>query len=50
MVDIIERTANECLVPLTVGGGIRSIDDMKMFLSVGADKVSVNSSAIKDPK
>ena len=49
MVDIIERTANECLVPLTVGGGIRNIDDMKMFLSVGADKVSVNSSAIKDP-
>ena len=50
MIDIIERTANECLVPLTVGGGIRNIDDMKMFLSVGADKVSVNSSAIKDPK
>ena len=50
MVDIIERTANECLVPLTVGGGIRNIDDMKMFLSVGADKVSVNSSAVKDPK
>ena len=50
MVDIIERTANECLVPLTVGGGIRNIDDMKKFLSVGADKVSVNSSAIKDPK
>ena len=50
MVDIIERTANECLVPLTVGGGIRNIDDMKMFLSVGADKVSVNSSAIKDPR
>ena len=50
MVDIIERTANECLVPLTVGGGIRSVDDMKMFLSVGADKISVNSSAIKDPK
>jgi cyclase len=49
MVNIIERTANECLVPLTVGGGIRNIDDMKMFLSVGADKVSVNSSAIKDP-
>ena len=41
MVDIIERTANECLVPLTVGGRIRSVDDMKMFLSVGADKISV---------
>lgn len=50
MVDIIERTANECLVPLTVGGGIRGVDDMKNFLSVGADKVSVNSSAIKEPK
>lgn len=50
MVDVIERTANECLVPLTVGGGIRGVDDMKNFLSVGADKVSVNSSAIKEPK
>ena len=50
MVDSIERTANECLVPLTVGGGIRGVDDMKNFLSVGADKVSVNSSAIKEPK
>ena len=49
MVDIIERTANECLVPLTVGGGIKSIEDMNMFLSVGADKVSVNSSAINNP-
>jgi len=49
MVDIIERTANVCLVPLTVGGGIRSIEDMNMFLSVGADKVSVNSSAINNP-
>ena len=49
MVEIIERTANECLVPLTVGGGIRSIEDMNMFLSVGADKVSVNSSAINNP-
>ena len=50
MVDVIERTANECLVPLTVGGGIRGVDDMKNFLSVGAYKVSVNSSAIKEPK
>jgi len=49
MIDIIERTANECLVPLTVGGGIRSIEDMNMFLSVGADKVSINSSAINNP-
>ena len=49
MVDIIERTANECLVPLTVGGGIRSVEDMKIFLSVGADKISINSSAVKNP-
>ena len=49
MVNIIERTANECLVPLTVGGGIKSIEDMNIFLSVGADKVSVNSSAINNP-
>lgn len=49
MIDIIEKTANHCLVPLTVGGGIKSLNDMKKFLSVGADKISVNSAAIKNP-
>ena len=49
MVDIIEKTANECFVPLTVGGGVRKLSDMDKFLSVGADKVSLNSAAIKNP-
>ena len=46
MVDIIEKTAYQCFVPLTVGGGVRGISDMDKFLSVGADKVSLNSAAI----
>jgi cyclase len=49
MVDIIERTAYECFVPLTVGGGVRELSDMDKFLSVGADKVSLNSAAINNP-
>ena len=49
MVDIIEKTANECFVPLTVGGGVRKLSDMDKFLSVGADKVSLNSAAINNP-
>ena len=49
MVDIIEKTAYECFVPLTVGGGVRDLSDMDKFLSVGADKVSLNSAAIKNP-
>ena len=49
MVDIIEKTAYECFVPLTVGGGVRELSDMDKFLSVGADKVSLNSAAIKNP-
>ena len=50
MVDIIEKTAYQCFVPLTVGGGVRGITDMDKFLSVGADKVSLNSAAINNPK
>ena len=49
MVDIIEKTAYECFVPLTVGGGIRELSDMDKFLSVGADKISLNSAAINNP-
>ena len=49
MVEIIEKTANKCFVPLTVGGGIKRLSDMDKFLSVGADKVSLNSAAIKNP-
>ncbi|HAB18022.1 MAG TPA: imidazole glycerol phosphate synthase subunit HisF [Verrucomicrobiales bacterium] len=50
MVDVIERTADRCFMPLTVGGGIRSLDDMSALLLAGADKVSLNSSALKDPE
>lgn len=46
--DIVERTAREVFVPLTVGGGIRSVEDFQMLLRAGADKISVNSAAVKD--
>ena len=47
--DVIHRTAAECFMPLTVGGGVRSADDFRKMLLAGADKVSVNSSAVADP-
>ena len=50
MIDVIEKTAENIFVPLTVGGGVSSVEDMKSFLDVGADKVSLNSAAIKNPK
>ena len=49
MVDVIERAANECFMPLTVGGGIKSVDDMFTMLRAGADKISINSSALANP-
>ncbi len=49
MLDIVSETASSLFVPLTVGGGIRSVDDMRDALNAGADKVSVNSAAVKDP-
>ncbi|WP_086350480.1 imidazole glycerol phosphate synthase subunit HisF [Candidatus Enterococcus clewellii] len=49
MIDVIERTASEVFIPLTVGGGIRSVEDMKKMLQAGADKISLNSAAIKEP-
>jgi len=48
--DIISRTAKEIFIPLTVGGGIRTLDDIKNVLRAGADKVSINTSAIKKPQ
>ena len=47
--DVIRRTAAECFMPLTVGGGVRSEDDFRTLLLAGADKISVNSSAVGDP-
>src|SRR5437773_1755622 len=49
MVDVIERAANECFMPLTVGGGLRTVADMYTMLRAGADKISINSSALADP-
>lgn len=49
MVKVIERTADEVFIPLTVGGGINSIEDIRQILRAGADKVSINTAAIKNP-
>ena len=49
MVDMVERTAKQVFIPFTVGGGIRSIEDIRKMLLAGADKVSLNSSALKNP-
>ena len=50
MLDVVRRTAQKVFVPLTVGGGIRTIDDFRDTLRAGADKVSVNSAAVKNPQ
>ena len=50
MVGVIERVADQCFMPLTVGGGIRSVDDMFAMLRAGADKISINSSALARPE
>lgn len=47
--DVVERTAAQVFVPLTVGGGIRTLEDFQQLLRAGADKISVNSAAVKDP-
>lgn len=49
MVDIVEKVAREVFIPLTVGGGIRTLDDIYSLLHVGCDKVSINSPAITNP-
>jgi cyclase len=50
MLDVVRRTAEVVFMPLTVGGGIRTIDDVRALLNAGADKVSVNSAACRDPE
>ena len=50
MLDVVARTAEQVFIPLTVGGGIRTIDDFRRILAAGADKISVNSAAIKRPE
>jgi cyclase len=50
MVEVVARTAEEVFIPLTVGGGVRTLDDARRLLRVGADKVSVNSAAVERPE
>ena len=50
IVDVIERVADQVFIPLTVGGGVRSIDDVRKLLNAGADKVSINTAAIENPE
>ena len=49
MIDLVERTASHVFIPLTVGGGVRSTEDIRQLLRAGADKVSINTSAISNP-
>lgn len=48
--DVVRRTAEVCFMPVTVGGGIRTLEDIRALLNAGADKVSINSAAVKDPE
>ncbi|MBK89755.1 MAG: imidazole glycerol phosphate synthase subunit HisF [Chloroflexi bacterium] len=50
LIDVVRKVSSQVFIPLTVGGGIRAIKDMKIMLEAGADKVSINSSAISNPK
>ena len=50
MIDVVQRTAEQVFMPLTVGGGIRTIEDIRMLLNAGADKVSINSTACTNPE
>ncbi|HYQ48390.1 MAG TPA: imidazole glycerol phosphate synthase subunit HisF [Thermodesulfovibrionales bacterium] len=49
ILDVVERTAEDVFMPLTVGGGIKTIDDIRALLNSGCDKVSINTTAVKDP-
>ena len=49
LLDVVRRTAEACFMPLTVGGGVRAIDDIRRLLLAGADKVSINTAAVKNP-
>ena len=48
--DVVEKTSKKCFVPLTVGGGVRSLEDINKLLNCGADKVSINTAAVKNPE
>ena len=48
--DVVEKTSKKCFVPLTVGGGVRSAEDINKLLNCGADKVSINTAAVQNPE
>ena len=50
LLDIVRRTADEVSMPLTVGGGVRTVDDVRTLLAAGADKVSINTAAVEEPE
>jgi len=50
MIDVVKRTASEVFVPLTVGGGVRTLDDVRNLLLAGADKIAINTAAVKNPQ
>lgn len=50
LLDVVERTAREVFIPLTVGGGVRTVEDMRALLNAGADKISINTAAILNPQ
>lgn len=50
MYDVIRRTAEQCFMPLTVGGGVRTVEDVRKLLLAGADKVSINTAAVDNPE
>jgi len=50
MIDVVKRTAEEVFMPLTVGGGVRTVQDIRNLLNAGADKVSINTAAVKNPQ
>ncbi len=50
MVDVIERVARQVFIPLTVGGGVRKVEDVRRMLNAGADKVSINTAGVQDPQ
>src|SRR6185312_11788545 len=48
--EIVRETAEQCFMPLTVGGGVRTVEDVRRLLLAGADKVSINTAAVRDPE
>src|ERR671911_929768 len=50
LLDVVQRTAEACFMPLTVGGGVRTVEDIRKLLLAGADKVSINTAAVSNPE